>query len=105
MGCAQRIAENTMNTLQPSAEALRLAENLLANGVKNRSWYMSDPQNLAAVIDRELQLPQRNAALLLAQALMDANDACPYAKPSAVIAALAEPIDHLREALKAIKTP
>jgi len=52
----------------------------------------------AATIDRELQLPQRNAALLLAQGVVDAYE-------RGGIGIVHVPISELRDALNDIKTP
>lgn len=71
-----------MNT--PSAEALALAVRLSGHGscayVLNPTHGLNPGQGVcdgclgdAATIDRELALPQRNAALLLAQQVCDAD--------------------------------
>lgn len=93
---------------QPSADALNLARVIWPTGRPNVSYcWPTQEQNdasrledwtwLANVIDRELQLPQRNAALLLAQGVADV--AKHATEPS-----LQDAIADLRDALAAIKT-
>jgi len=112
-GCAF----DTMNTQAPTADAIRLAVKLSGHGACEQCFSDYPPGYIeglpcagclgdAATIDRELLLPEKHVALMAAQAVVDANSKSgPYAKPSAVVADLAGPIDELREALSRIKTP
>lgn len=96
-----RTPENTMNP-QPSAEAVALAVKLSDHPLC--PMYLKCGQTpchvcigIAATIDRELQLPQKNAALLLAQTLVYAFGH----EPNDIDAQI---VDHIRDALAAIKT-
>ena len=90
-------AEKLMNTTrQPSADALRLAVLLSGHegtqckyGARVCEGCIAD----ARIIDRELKLPQRNAALLLAQAICDGRD-----RREDILGL----VDLLREALKVL---
>ena len=97
-----------MNT--PSAEALSLAVKLSGHTHCQRTLTDLDSLRLplrttpcdgclsdAAMIDRELQLPQRNVALLLAQAAVETYESSNgYADGNIM--------EQLRESLAAIKT-
>lgn len=91
----------------PSAEALSLAVKLsghtvcIARHVRGQTGPSEPPCNLclgdAATIDRELQLPQRNAALLLAQTVCDEEARNDHLQD------VTGAIDQLRDALNRIK--
>lgn len=93
----------------PSAEALSLAVKLsghtvcIARHVRGQTGPSEPPCNLclgdATTIDRELQLPQRNAALLLAEAVCEVDAESNNTVPLVV----ADTIDQLRDALQQIK--
>jgi hypothetical protein len=93
-----------MNT--PSADAIRLAVNLSGHNscevLLRRCGRTPCEACLAdaATIDRELLLPEKHAALLLAQGVIDARDSHDpnwYANTE-------QAIDQLRDALAKIKT-
>lgn len=68
----------------PSQEAFQVAQR-----IASMLPHWPSIEEIAQTIDRELQLPQRNAALLLAQSVCDLD---PWA------------LDELRDALAVIKT-
>lgn len=88
----------------PTADAIRLAVKLSGHTACERWWIAEyDSSGVcagclgdAATIDRELLLPQKHAALLLAQGVVDAE----FRDTLTLIGA----IDELREALNQIKT-
>ena len=93
-----------MNT--PSAEALALAVKLSGHdgtqckyGARICEGCIAD----ARTIDRELALPAKNAALLLAQALIDEADSYAEDKKRHAYLISLQIIDELREALSRIK--
>lgn len=93
--------------MHPSAEALALAVKLSCHAHCNLMWNKREHRGTAgicdcclddaATIDCDLQLPQRNAALLLARALVEEYD-------NGTTNWDMTPLDALREALAAIKT-
>lgn len=78
--------------MNPSQEALKLADELLTEIEEGNSQHFTR-EFFAEVIDRELALPQRNAALLLAQGIADSFDQWPTTRTQ---------IHELRDALAAI---
>lgn len=89
-----RLEHFNMNP-QPSAEAIALAESILAGFAINSVLRPDLILAVADQIDRELQLPQRNAALLLAQGVVDTWNIRGYPDNGELL--------QLRDALAAIK--
>lgn len=90
----------------PSADAIRVAVLLSGHTHCQKAWVTDcDSSNVcdgcvgdAQVIDRELALPERNAALLLAQGTADCAKRIDR-ETACGLDALLEQIDELREAL------
>ena len=107
---------STPHKYDPSAEALSLAVKLSGHTFCQTMWNKREHGGTAGVcdgclgdaatIDRELKLPERNAALLLAQEVCDlASDVDKHSSPilyECGLVSLSGNIDALREALKAL---